>query len=184
MARTGGEASEGDDEEVLIPSSAWLSDDGVYRYRLNRRWDRHGPQDVWIMLNPSTADASLDDPTIRRCKGFSARWGAAGITVVNLFAYRATDPAELVTAPDPIGPSCDFAITEAALGAWETGGRVIAAWGSNPMAPERARMVCRRLDVAVTSVDRPLLCVGTTSKGAPRHPLYVRGDKVPTPWRP
>jgi hypothetical protein len=162
-----------------MTATAVLSDCGTYRYRLGRRWD-HGPADVWIMLNPSTADAQLDDPTIRRCIGFSRNWGSGALVVVNLFALRATDPAELVRHPDPIGPDNDEHIPLAAAGAQQHGGRVVAAWGAHPMAAERARTV-RRL---IEGQGAPLLALGTTKTGAPRHPLYVKGDTTLTPWAP
>jgi len=151
-----------------IVRGAELSEDGVYRYELTRRWST-APRDVWIMLNPSTADAQIDDPTVRRCIGFSRYWGAGAISVVNLFALRATDPAQLRRHPDPIGPVADEAITRAVHVARARGARVIAAWGGHQMAGPRGQHV-RAL------VGEPLLCLGTTQSGHPRHPLYVRGD--------
>jgi hypothetical protein len=159
-----------------ISSSAFLSPCNTYRYRLGRSWGP-GPADVWIMLNPSTADATLDDPTIRRCIGFSRSWGSGSLVVVNLFALRATDPAELAHHPDPVGLDNDEHIAFAAAGAREHGGRIFAAWGAHPMAAERAHAVARLVDPTA------LLCLGTTKAGAPRHPLYVKGDTTPTPWR-
>lgn len=160
-------------------SWAWLSDDLTYRYRLGRRWSEDGPLDVWVMLNPSTADAEQDDPTIRRCKGFSALWGAGGIVVVNLFALRSTDPAALARHPDPIGPANDDNIAQVAARAQEDGGRVIAAWGAHPMAGPRARIVHR-----VISEHATVFCLGGTKAGAPRHPLYVRSSTALTAWTP
>jgi hypothetical protein len=81
---------------------ATLSDCGRYRYRLWRRW-ADGPTVLFVMLNPSTADADVDDPTIRRCIGFARSWGAGALEVVNLYAWRATQPAELKAAVGPVG---------------------------------------------------------------------------------
>lgn len=157
-----------------IVRGAALSEDGVYRYQLSRMWSP-APRDVWIMLNPSTADADVDDPTIRRCMRFSRDWGAGGIVVVNLFALRATDPNELRRHPDPIGPDNDAAIARAVTIARARGGNVIVAWGSHVMAVHRGRHV-RDL------VGDPLLCLGTTRGDHPRHPLYVRASTVPVAW--
>lgn len=156
--------------------SADLSADGMYRYSLTRRWSPVPvPQfDLWIMLNPSTADAEQDDPTIRRCIAFSRSWGADGLRVVNLFALRSTDPALLSRHPDPVGPDNDATLRSMAHVTRQLGGRVVCAWGAHPMAAERARTVRRLIGAAV--------CLGTTKAGAPRHPLYVRADTTPTPW--
>jgi hypothetical protein len=171
MARTGRKA-----EAQEVTRGAWLSGDGVYRWNLHRQWAPGRRCDVWIMLNPSTADASLDDPTIRRCIAFSHRWGAGGIAVVNLFALRATDPEQLRTHPDPVGYRNDGVIMQEVIVARESDAKVIAAWGAHPMAVERARIVARNIGF--------LYCLGTTAAGAPRHPLYVRGDTELVPWRP
>lgn len=159
-----------------ISSSALLSPCNTYRYRLGRSWGA-GAADVWIMLNPSTADATIDDPTIRRCVGFSRGWGAGSLVVVNLFALRATDPAELAHHSDSVGPDNDRHIAEAAIEASINGGMILAAWGAHPMATERAAAVARLVGPTT------LLCLGTTKAGAPRHPLYVKGDTTPTLWR-
>src|SRR5262245_35048856 len=79
----------------LIDAGAEFSDDRVYRWRLWRRWD-HGPMLMVVGLNPSTADEHTDDPTVRRCIGYAKRWGYAGLRMLNVFPYRATDPRELV----------------------------------------------------------------------------------------
>lgn len=166
------------DTAAATGSWAWLSDDRTHRYRLGRRWSEDGPLDVWIMLNPSTADATKDDPTIRRCRGFSQRWGAGGLVVVNLFSLRSTDPAALLRHPDPTGgEENDRTLIDVCQRADEDGGRVIAAWGAHPMAAERAREVR-------AMVPSTLLALGSTKAGAPRHPLYVKGDAKLTAWTP
>src|SRR5262249_33972176 len=122
---------------------------------------------------PSTADAARDDPTIRRCIGLARRWGHGGIVVVNLFAWRATDPAELARAADPVGPANDQALRRRARGL-----RLIAAWGCPGSLLGRADAVLRLLR------GRRLECLGGTAAGQPRHPLYVAGDVVPVAFRP
>jgi hypothetical protein len=159
----------------FIVRGADLSEDGVYRWTLTRRWSEK-PRDVWIMLNPSTADAEVDDATIRRCIGFSRKFGAGGMTVVNLFAYRATDPARLRTEGiDPVGDRNDGVIARCAHLARPLGGRVICAWGSHALGVNRGRHV-RDL------IGSPLFCLGTTRGGHPRHPLYVPGKTELVPY--
>lgn len=158
-----------------VESAAVISDDQQYRYSLTRRWGA-GPDATFIMLNPSTADASQDDPTIRRCIGFAKREGCASLTVVNLFAYRATDPRALLDVDDPRGPDNVLHIERAVAGS----SIAIAAWGSFLWQNrKRLRPPAFVLDLAVD-----LLCLGTTKDGEPRHPLYVRGDQPLVRWTP
>jgi len=98
----------------------------TFRYRLSRTWDREGPVVAFVMLNPSTADAEVLDPTVRRCVGFARAWEFGSLEVVNLFAFRATDPRDLLLAAAPVGPDNDQAIVDAASAA----DRVVAAWGT------------------------------------------------------
>lgn len=153
-------------------SSAVLSGCGTYRYRLGRTWDPALPGACFVMLNPSTADARVDDPTIRRCVGFARNMGAGWLTVVNLFALRSTDPRALASHTDPIGPENDAHIVDAAGRATV----VIAAWGADRFAPARAEAVRHLL------APRALHALGVTKDGAPRHPLYLRGDAELAPW--
>jgi hypothetical protein len=163
-------------------STAVLSPDGLYRYRLTRSdlplgWLRmHEPCLLWIMLNPSTADAAIDDPTIRRVKAFTQRLGYSGLTVVNLYALRSTDPRGLWTADDPVGPDNDSVIAREAFTAVVDGAPIIAAWGANAR-PERVAEV-----LALPHVAARLHCLGVTKFGAPRHPLYLRSDAALRPW--
>lgn len=153
--------------------SAVISNDGQYRYRLERTWS-NGPVIAWIMLNPSTADAERDDPTIQRIIGYSRRWGFGTALVVNLYAYRATDPGQLWQVPDPVGPDNDRHLTEAL-----TGVEVIAAWGAMACG-ERVRAVLG-LHAAAPGAGR-LQVLGLTKAGAPKHPLYLPGNLIPTFW--
>jgi len=161
-------------------SSAVISPDGLYRYRLDRQWDPAvGASVLWVMLNPSTADAEINDRTMDRVISFSLRFGFRRLQVVNLFAYRATKPRALLTADDPIGPENDAAI---ALAAQQTSA-VVCAWGANPRYRQRAEQVVAILDANASS--KSYQCLGKTKDGHPRHPLYVRGDAELQPfWLP
>lgn len=141
---------------------AMLSDCLRYRWQLKRWWGE-GDFVCWIMLNPSTADAAKDDPTIRRCISFSRDWGFSGLYVVNLYGLRATNPHELETSFDPLGKENDWAIQNAISECKS----VVAAWGAHPMARRRA---------AVVSRWAKMQCLGRTKDGFPRHPLYVAGN--------
>lgn len=153
-----------------MKKAAVISQCKKYRYSLSRTWDETLPTACFIMLNPSTADAEKDDPTIRRCVGFAKRLGCGGLVVVNLFAWRATDPARLAAVPDPIGPENDSHILRAATGC----SLVVAAWGTNVPV-----LHCYRpADVKklVMAVGASLTCLRKTKGGAPGHPLYVKAD--------
>lgn len=140
-----------------------------YRYTLERTWDPELPVLVFCMLNPSKADAVEDDPTIRRCIGFAKREGCGGIRVVNLFAWRTKSPSELPKcAVEAAGPSNDEWVQ-----ATVQGRRVVVAWGgSKPAAAAVTGPFLTRIRAIAVSVQ----CLGKTKAGAPRHPLYVRGD--------
>jgi hypothetical protein len=150
-----------------IERYAILSADGRYRYQLARQWG-DGPVVSWIMLNPSTADAYEDDPTIRRVIGFSKQWGYDEAHVVNLFALRSTDPKALAEHGDPVGPQNDLY-----LGGAMFASLVVVAWGSTGDYATRYFRRQRLLEIAA-KFDRPLHCLGVTKSGDPRHPLYVK----------
>lgn len=155
-----------------------LSVDGLYRYSLRRIWEPDGPRMAWIMLNPSIADAEIDDPTIRRCIGFAQREGCGSIEVVNLYAYRATKPDDLLDATgagiDVLGPENVPYVTAA----FEHAAVVIAGWGAS-FVDRRNTWKLARVNVQGIAAkhDRPLHCLGRTKAGHPRHPLYVRADQ-------
>lgn len=149
--------------------TAVISDCGLYRYSLGRRWN-HDPARsryvMWLMLNPSTADGETDDRTIERCIAFSKAWQFDGLMVGNLFAFRATDPNRLYMAQDAVGPMNDKALQDMATGCE----LIVAAWGGHAYVyPERIR-------AARAAVGKPMMCLGTTKSGAPRHPLYLKGS--------
>jgi hypothetical protein len=155
-----------------IAADARLSDDGVYRYSLTRQWtDAPHWRLVVIGLNPSTADAMQDDPTIRRCVGFAKRDRCGGLVMLNLYALRSTKPAAIWQHPDPVGPENDAEI-ERLVG---MGDVVLAAWGANARDASRVEGVLRLLP--------PVLCLGWTKHGHPRHPLYVERSTPMRLWR-
>ena len=155
------------------PKGAILSDDGVYRYRLHRVVNPQGAGTVlFIMLNPSTADDDLDDPTIRRCIGFAYDLGYRRLEVVNLFAYRSPKPVTLRHVDDPTGPENDYHLKSAAGNA----SLIIAAWGANVAGIERGKEVMAMLD------DLPVYCLEITQLGSPKHPLYIKAGTQPIPY--
>lgn len=154
-----------------------ISDDSRYRYTLLRRWTVGGPAATFVMLNPSTADAEQDDPTIRRCIGYARAWGMSAVRVVNLYALRATNPRELWQAADPVGPSNDAAIASCALVAAHFGHPIVAAWGAHAR-PDRVAAV-----LALPGMER-LHSLGVTKAGQPRHPLYLPAAATLRPWPP
>lgn len=140
---------------------------GPYRYLLWRVWNPDLPRLLWILLNPSTADESSDDPTLRRVQGFSQSFGYGGLEVVNLFALRSPDPRALAQIVDPVGPENDRYIRGAVVRAT----KIIAAWGNY-------RMLYGRDHWILSQIAGPIFCLGITRNGNPRHPLYLRGDTV------
>lgn len=162
---------------VDIDRGAVISQCGLYRYHLWRVWDKQLPILAFVMLNPSKADAEVDDPTIRRCLGFARRDGYGGISVRNVFALRATNPADLLCHPDPVGPDNEqhLAACRAPLLT-----RFVVAWGSR-FGGERLRSAYKSAAV-VLAVQKPY-CLGVTKSGDPRHPVRLRTDAEMVPWK-
>lgn len=171
---------------TYTPTGALLSDCGTYRYRLWREWGPvSSPLLGFVMLNPSTADAKDDDPTIRRCMGYARAWGYGGVRIANLCALRATNPKELLTHPDP----CGGPLNEEAL-CWvaETCQRVVVAWGAFAgklpayfhLSPTHVMRNARRRHA---SFSEPLMCLRLTAAGFPAHPLYLPANIEPVPYR-
>ena len=170
--------------------SAIISDCGRYRYTLERYVESVHPAPtkgrevaadvtmpipravLFVMLNPSTADETADDPTIRRCIGFARAWGFSRLLVGNLFAYRATYPEDLRRAADPVGPGCDRELRNLAVRA----DLIVCAWGAQ--GGSRASWVRKFL----ASAGKPMHHLGLTRDGQPKHPLYLRCDTQPQPW--
>jgi hypothetical protein len=146
---------------------AVLSPCRKFRYSLSRTWDASLPQGAFVMLNPSTADASEDDQTIRKCIGFSQRLGLGGFEVVNLFAFRATDPAALREAGFPIGPDNDRHITNALA---RLTGPLICAWGAHARGLERPRHVQQLM---IESGHQRAYALVLLKDGTPGHPVLL-----------
>lgn len=158
---------------------AYFSEDRVYRYALSRVWDAKKPMLLFIGLNPSTADESALDPTLRRITGYAEREGCGGFWVANLFAFRATKPKNMMAAADPVGPLNDGWIIE--MAGWCS--LIIAGWGAHGGFRDRDRAVRRLLQ------GHDLHCLKLTGDGKPGHPLYLKKDAPLTVfqssmWRP
>lgn len=161
---------------------ATISECGRYRYRLWRWWGPE-PKVVFVMLNPSTADGEVDDPTIRRCIGFARAWGHGGLEVVNLFPWRATKPSALVDAHKAGEDVRHWYIRNKHMAAsLRRSSTVVAAWGAHKLAGDEWETTLLQPEDLRCYGCGPLQCLGTTQSGAPRHPLYVRADTALTPW--
>lgn len=156
-----------------------------YRYFLHRHLQTadllasapHPRTQLYVLLNPSKANETVDDPTITRCKGFASRDGFTEMEVVNLFAFRATDPRDLEAAMrngvDVIGPGNDMRIEMAAKKA----DRIMLGWGANHYA-DRIKAVL----LLLKPWSQKLHCLGFTKAGQPRHPLYLPGHAHVKLW--
>ena len=152
-------------------SGAIFSPCRKYRYALWRQWDAGRPDCAFIGLNPSTADEIVLDPTLRRCKGYAQDWGYGGIVMLNLFAYRATDPKDMKAQLDPVGPENDdyiWAITDAIH-------MVVCAWGAHGSYQQRDESV-------IVTIQADMHALALTKDGHPRHPLYLKKDLRPRKW--
>lgn len=159
----------GGTDSALMERGAYISPCGLYRYSLWRQW-APGPQVMFVGLNPSTADATLDDPTIRRCIGFARAWGYGGLMMTNLFAWRATAPRDMMAAADPVGPDNDRVLQIAHAKAAIT----VAAWGAHGTFLSRHG--------AVRAMLPRLHCLRLTKDGHPGHPLYLPASLQPVEW--
>lgn len=160
---------------VSTSSGALFSSCRRWRYLLWRRWDAARPAVNFLMLNPSTADELKLDPTCARARGYAERWGYGALIVTNIFAWRATDPAQMRAAPDPVGSGNDRAIVRAAREAE----LVVCAWGNHGAHAERSRAVRTLL----ATVRMNLHALRLNGSGEPAHPLYLPAALKPLPWR-
>ena len=143
---------------------------GAYRYSLWRQWDTRQPRLAFVMLNPSTADTETDDATIRRCVKFARTWKFGALEVVNLFAFRATQPQILKQVVDPVGVECDRYLLAAA----DQAQQIVVAWGNGGRLHQRDQIV---LDLLAS--HKAIYCLGMSQAGQPRHPLYLRSEVKP-----
>jgi len=149
-----------------------------YRYRLERSLGRASASLLWVMFNPSTADDLVDDPTIRRCIGFAKAAGYGRMSVVNLFAARATRPARLLEIDDPVGPDNDDVI-KAEIRRATT---VAFAFGATRLAGLDVDQRWKTVDQMCLSRGIIPKCLGMTKDGWPRHPLYVPSTQRLVEW--
>ena len=169
-----------------MSKSADLSLDHRYRYTLSRSWlpspYDDGGEVIWVMLNPSTADAMEDDPTIRRCVDYTNRWGFNALEVVNVFAYRTPSPKELKQAwkagVDVLGPENLTTLRQAIVRSCGHEYRLVVAWGAGAPRP-----YVQGLARLIQSVGAHPYCLGMTKEGHPKHPLYLRKDAPLVTWR-
>lgn len=176
-------------EEAAQPleRGAILSDCGTYRYRLWRIWDRDKPQGAFVLLNPSSADALHDDNTTRACTRIFKDMGFGGYAIVNLFAFRSTDPVGLSRAEDPVGPDNERHLLDMA----RIGGTVVAGWGARAWLRGGNRGTWKRFrnrDKQVYELMRDngvaLQCLAVTRSGQPQHPLFVPTGLPLVSWSP
>lgn len=176
------EAAEAGEQPIDIRRAANVSPCGRYRYSLDRKWFAgrfyspakiftHPMPLIFVMLNPSTADAFSDDPTIRRCIGFTKREGFEWLRVINLYGGRATKPAGLFQMDDPAGPD-NITEWEMAREFHEQGAEIVCAWGAEPKAQQMSALFLHFMAQA----NVKLWCLGMTKAGSPRHPLYLPSD--------
>ena len=151
-----------------MQKASQLSPCRTYRYRLDRTWDRAKPSVLFVLFNPSTADESLDDPTLRRCIGFAQKWGYGGLCVINLYSLRTPNPKELLAHPAPKGPA-QMRFFQEAL---EEHQDVVCAWGlqggpiSHHFSPGTHR----------------IFHLGLNRDGSPKHPLYLPASSDLLSW--
>lgn len=157
-----------------VESDAMFSPCRVWRWALIRSWSEVLPSVAFIGLNPSTADETLNDPTITRCIQFAKDWGFGSFVMLNLFGLRSTDPNGLKGVSDPVGPENDKYIDLMI----EQGRTIVAAWGSHKCVEKlivpRAAEVLKRIPNS--------LCLGTNADGMPKHPLYLKRTTKPVPY--
>ncbi len=161
--------------------SAIISECGQYRYRLDRKVRLAGPVIAFFGVNPSTADASLDDATTRKWWGFSERMGARAYIAGNLFAYRATDVRQLAAVDNPVG----YANGDYLAAIIKEANILVPCWGNLKKlrrVPEFALQV-QRVSAMLRQSGKPCLCFGLTKEGDPKHPLFIGYDTKLIPWR-
>lgn len=155
-------------------SEAVYSDCETYRYRLTRVWQPEGQRALFIMLNPSTATELQNDPTVERCERRARTLGFGAFRVLNIFAYRATDPRDMRAAADPVGPDNDASMYDSLP--WAD--QIICAWGTHGAHLGRGPEV----EAALRETGLPLFHLGLSKGGHPKHPLYIGYAVQPSAW--
>jgi hypothetical protein len=148
--------------DITQSRCVWAGNSNQYRYILNRTWDKTKPKIAFIGLNPSTADERIDDNTVRKCITVARRDGFGEMTMLNIYAYRSTDPSVLKTHPQPTGDLNDKHIFAECQGA----SKIVVAWGSH-VPDDRHQSLLKLLD------GFTLWCFAKNKDGKPKHPLYV-----------
>lgn len=157
-------------------TNAVISDCQKYRYFLSRVWDDNLPRVLFIMLNPSTADANKDDATIRRCKGYTKAWGYGGFYVINLFAFRSPEPTDLLKEADPIGPENEMWFRRASSVAT----LIVCAWGNGPVVSKIQKSLFPEYKpLRWVDFQKPVHYLELSKDGTPKHPLYLSKDLKP-----
>ena len=158
--------------------SAIISPCGQYRYRLERTVGMTGPVYAFFGINPSTADASQDDATVRKWIGFTKKWGGSRFIVGNVFAYRSTDVKALATVDDPFGDDIGDHTTDIISGA----DILVPCWGDTGKVPPKLQFAFDVLMDALVSSGKPVMHLGQTKGGDPKHPLMLSYETPLIPW--
>lgn len=167
-------------EDIIGGGSATFGEGGLHRYELRRVWNVKLPPLIMILLNPSKATHEVNDPTITRCIERAKRLGCGSLIILNAFAFRATQPEDMMAAADPVGPSNDTIIRCALSECQRKGGFAVVGWGIHGTFRNRDHEICQ----LAAEFEVPLKCLGVTAGGHPRHPLYVSYDKALEPYAP
>jgi hypothetical protein len=162
------------DRALVETGPAVFSSCRRYRYRLERRWHSRGKVVNFLLLNPSTADESTLDPTLRRCAGYARLWNYAGMVITNIFALRSTEPEALYDAPDPVGPDNDEHIVRAAREC----ALLIVGWGNHGVLRDRG------LHVRSLIAPHSPRCLRVSKLDQPVHPLYLPASASPQAFAP
>ncbi len=164
---------------TVMPMNSWanISECKKYRYELFRGWDITKPAIMFIMLNPSKADATENDPTIRRCINFAKSWGYGGLFVCNLFAYRATNPSELLNTVDNPESEANILYLKKTIALAD---KVICAWGNSPII--KKKHIPENIGKLIFANTHKCYHLGLSNNGTPKHPLYLKSTTTPIPF--
>lgn len=158
--------------------SAVLSDDGLFRYRLEREVAESGAAYAFFGVNPSTADAEVDDATVRKWRGFVSRWGGSRFIVGNVFAFLATDVRALASAVDPIGRRNNDHLAQIIADA----DILVPCWGNRSKVPPALRSNFRWMLQTLHASGKPVMAFGKSKTGDPLHPLMLGYATPLTAW--